>query len=183
MRSRSDPEAFAEFYDAYSQRVLVFLARRLLDAEVALDLTSETFAKALEHRHQFRGRHAEEEQAWLFAIARSELYRYVRRGRFEREALTRVGVEVPALNDAELERIEDLAGIRAVVAELAQVMLELPADQLEAVRLRVVDELGYEEIAARLAVTPVNARARVSRGLRFLASTLHARGIYAEDLA
>ncbi len=86
-RAKGDPDAFADFYDAYVERVLVFLARRLLDGETALDLTSETFAKALQKRHQFRGRSAEQEQAWLFAIARSELSHFWRRGAVERTAL------------------------------------------------------------------------------------------------
>ncbi len=51
--------------------MLVFFTRRVLDAELAMDLTAETFATALTRREQFAGRSAEEEQAWLFAIARS----------------------------------------------------------------------------------------------------------------
>jgi len=182
-RARSDPDAFAAFYDAYAQRVLVFLARRLLDAEVALDLASETFAKALELRCQFRGRTPEEEQAWLFTIARSELSHFWRRGRVEREALARIGVEVPMLTDTDLERIEDLAGVGAVAARLHEAMERLPDDQRRAVELRVVAELGYEEIAIALEVSQQVARARVSRGLRSLATTLDAQGVYAEDVA
>lgn len=183
VRAQSDPDAFAEFYDAYAERVLVFLARRLLDAEVALDLMSETFAKALQSRRQFRGRTTEEEQAWLFTIARNELSHFWRRGRVERQALARVGVDVPPLSDADLERIEDLAGIQAVAVRLREAMEHLPADQRRAVELRVIDESGYEEIARSLEVTQQVARARVSRGLRTLAATLNARGVFAEDLA
>src|SRR3954470_15333966 len=89
-RARTDADAFAAFYASYATRVLVFFARRVFDAEVALDLTSETFAEALQRRGQFRGRLQEEEQAWLFAIARTQLSRYWRRGRVERAALRRL---------------------------------------------------------------------------------------------
>ena len=61
-RGRCEAAAFAGFYAAYSDRVLAFHARRVLDPEVAFDLMSETFAKALERRRQFRGSSAEEEQ-------------------------------------------------------------------------------------------------------------------------
>ena len=37
---------FVGFYRAYSERILRFFARRVYDAQVALDLTSETFAAA-----------------------------------------------------------------------------------------------------------------------------------------
>ena len=112
VQAREDPDAFAAFYDAYAERVLIFFTRRVLDVDTAFDLLSETFATALEQRGQFRGATAEEEQGWLFAIARSELSHYWRHGRVERSALARLGVPVPGLSDPEIERIEELAGHR-----------------------------------------------------------------------
>src|SRR4051812_40608944 len=50
-----DAEAFQDFYLANAQRLVVFFTRRTLNAEVALDLTAETFAVALQRRGQFRG--------------------------------------------------------------------------------------------------------------------------------
>src|SRR3954462_6800503 len=87
VQSREDPDAFAAFYDAYAERVLVYFARRVLDVDTAFDLLSETFATALERRRQFRGSSAAQEQGWLFSIARSELAHYWRDGRVERSAL------------------------------------------------------------------------------------------------
>jgi RNA polymerase sigma-70 factor (ECF subfamily) len=181
-KAHSDPDAFADFYDAYANQVLVFIARRVLDGEVALDLMSETFAKALERRRQFRGDSAEEEQAWLFAIARSELSHYWRRGRVERQALQRVMVDVPALTDRDLERIEELAGVSGIAGELGEAMADLPADQRRAVELRVVEDLGYEDLARVLDVSQQTARARVSRGLRRLGEALSGADHLLEDV-
>ncbi len=171
-QSKADPDAFAAFYDAYAERVLVYLARRVLDVDVAFDLLSETFAKALERRRQFRGRSPEEEQGWLFSIARSELSHYWRDGRVERSALARIGVPVPGLSDPEIERIEDLAGLGDLAAPLADAMAALPEDQRRAVELRVIEECGYADVAVQLGVSEQTARARVSRGLRALAHRL-----------
>src|SRR4029078_13356655 len=151
-----------------SERVLVFLTRRVLDADTAFDLLSETFATALEQRGKFRGSTFEEEQGWLFAIARSELSRYWRHGRVERSALARLGVPVPGLSDPEIERIEELAGIAGIAGRLEQAMRALPEDQRRAVELRAVCECGYGDVAGRLGVSEQTARARVSRGLRAL---------------
>ena len=52
-------------------------------------------------------------------------------------------------------------------------LAELGPEQREAVRLRVVDELGYPAVAARLGVSEQTARARVSRGLRALAAAVN----------
>jgi RNA polymerase sigma factor (sigma-70 family) len=167
-RARDDAEAFAAFYDAYHERVLVFLTRRVLDVDTAFDLLSETFATALERRGQFRGSTVQEEQGWLFSIARSELSHFWRDGRVERSALARLGVPVPGLTDPEIERIEELAGIAGLTAQLAYAMLTLPEDQRLAVELRVVHEYEYDDVAGRLGVSVQAARARVSRGLRAL---------------
>jgi RNA polymerase sigma factor (sigma-70 family) len=177
VRSREDPAAFAAFYEAYADRVLAFLARRVLDPELAFDLLSETFAKALASRDQFRGHSAGEEQGWLFAIARSELHMYWRTGRIERSALERYAITVPALSDQEHERIEALAGLSAASDTLLDAMSALPADQRRAVELRVLEDLSYPDLAATLDVSEATARARVSRGLRALGQAVSpARG-------
>jgi RNA polymerase sigma-70 factor, ECF subfamily len=182
-QSRQDPDAFAAFYDAYAERILLFLVRRVLDVDTAFDLLSETFATALERRHQFRGSSAEEEQGWLYSIARSELSHYWRDGKVERIALARLGVGVPALSDPEIERIEQIAGINELVPALQDAMASLPEDQRRAVELRVVEEHGYAEVASILGVSEQTARARVSRGLRALAQRLPKPPAMMEDAA
>jgi len=49
-----------------------------------------------------------------------------------------------------------------------EALAHLPEAQQEAIRLRVVDDLGYDEAARRLAISPQAVRARVSRGLSAL---------------
>lgn len=167
-QAEEDPDAFADFYDAYAGRVLAFFTRRVLNAETAFDLMSETFAIALERRRQFRGRTPQEEQGWLFAIARSELSHFWRQGAAEKAALARFEVAAPSLTDIEIERIEHLAGIDQIVPKLATALAGLSSEQRRAVTLRVVVELDYDEIAEELGVSEDVARARVSRGLRIL---------------
>ena len=125
-RAQDDVEVFAEFYDAYYDSVLRFLARRVFDPELAFDLLSETFAKALERRAQFRGSSAAEEQAWLFSIARTEISHYWRSGKVEQAAVARFAITVPTLTESEHERIESLAGLSALGSQLADALLALP---------------------------------------------------------
>src|SRR4051794_13352501 len=170
-RARDDADAFAQFYSGYVDRVVVYFTRRVLNAEVAFELAAETFALAFERREQFRGRTGEEEQGWLFAIAHSQLTRYWRRGSVERAALERLAVDVPALNDAEIDRVEQLAGLRDLAPAINDALHDLPVDQRRAIELRVVEELDYPDVAAALEVTEQVARARVSRGLRAMSRT------------
>ena len=181
--AQADPRAFAAFYDAYADRVLGFLARRVFDPETAIDLMSETFAKVLECRMQFRGTSAAEEQGWLFAIARTELSRYWRSGRVERAALERFAVTVPELDAGEFERIEALAGLNSLDGPLLDAVAALADDQRRAIELRIVEDLAYEDMAVALGVSEQVARARVSRGLRAIGRTLGEGAAPLEDAA
>lgn len=165
-RSQTDADAFADFYVLYVRRVSVFFIRRVFDPEVSIDLTSETFALALERRRQFRGRTAFEEQGWLFAIARSLLQAYWRRGRIERSAVVRLGIERPSLGTEDIEYLHRQAGLDALRRQLALALDAVRPDQAAAIRARVLEEREYADIAADFETTPDVIRARVSRGLR-----------------
>jgi DNA-directed RNA polymerase specialized sigma24 family protein len=68
------------------------------------------------------------------------------------------------------ERFRDEAGGSAGpwLFGLDEAFAHLPDAQQDAIRLRVLDDLGYDEAAERLDTTPQAVRARVSRGLSAL---------------
>jgi RNA polymerase sigma factor (sigma-70 family) len=164
--SIEDANAFAAFYECYVQRVSVYFVRRVLDPDVAVDLTAETFALALERRRQFRGDSEQEEQGWLFAIARSLLHAYWRKGRIERAAVARLGIERPSLGTEDIEYLYRQAGIEELRERLAMALGVVRPDQAAAINARILEERGYAEIAAEFDTTPEVIRARVSRGLK-----------------
>jgi len=165
-------EEFVSLYEEEARSVLVFFARRVLDAEVALDLTAETFAQAWRGWARLRPGSPEETRGWLFTIARRQLGRYLRRGRMERRALTRLGIRTPIVEPDDVAQIEEAAGLAGLRAALGSELASLGVGQREALRLRVVDELPYSVVAQRLGISEATARARVSRGLRTLARAL-----------
>lgn len=162
--SRDDPAAFRELYDRWADRLLTYFYRRVLDPEVAADLLAETFAVAFERRRRFRdvGRPG---ATWLYGIAARELSHWFRRRRVEQRAVRRLGLAVPALDDDSIARIEALADMESHRAALAAALAQMGRGERDAVELRVVEELGYAEIAARLECTEAAARVRVHRGL------------------
>ena len=172
VRAREHPELFGEFFAERHEQVLAFFARRVLDPETAFDLMAETFASAFASLTDFRGTTEEEGHAWLWAIARNRLYRWRERGEVERRSLRRLGIEVPAMSAVEYERAEELADLERVRPRVAACLERLTADHRDDVRLRVIEERDYADIAEALDVTETVARARVSRGLRRLAVLL-----------
>jgi RNA polymerase sigma factor (sigma-70 family) len=167
-----DDPGFSRLYQGTAQDLVVFFARRTYDAEAAADLMAETFAKAYLGRRRFRGSTEEEARAWLFGIARRRFAMYVRRGKAERRALRRLGLERPQLVEGEFARIEELAGLDSMRGTLAEHLGSLAPAQRSALELRVVRELPYPDVADRLGISEQAARARVSRALRSLGSAL-----------
>ena len=72
--------------------------------------------------------------------------------------------------------------MRDLRQRLARELDGLPNGYREAVRLRVVEELPYAEVAQQLSITETAARMRVSRALGHLRSELPA-GLAAEGLS
>ena len=171
--SGDDPRAFRELYDRWAERLLAYFYGRVLDAEVAADLLAETFAVAYERRRRFRdiGRPG---GAWLYGIAAKELSHWFRSQEVERRAVRRLGIEVPPLDDESIARIEALADVDEHRAALTAALGQMTGAEREAVQLRVVGELGYGEIAARLGCSEGAARTRVHRGLARLNTLMHA---------
>lgn len=155
---------------------MTFFARRTYDPEVAVELTAETFAAAVSDRATFRGSGDDVATAWLYAIARHQLSGWFRHARVEREALGRLGLQPPQLSEGEYERIEELAGMAQLRADVAAGLDELSEEHRAALQARIVEEHTYAQVAAQLGVTEQVARARVSRGVRALAATLRADG-------
>jgi RNA polymerase sigma factor (sigma-70 family) len=175
--SARDPRAFGELYRAESEALLVFFARRTLDTQVALDLTAETFAQAFAGRTRFRGTTDEEARGYLYAIAHRLLARYWKRGRVERRAVERLGLRVPHVAEDDHAAIEERAGLERLRPAIREQLRRLSPEQREAVVLRVIEELPYEEIAQRLRIPEDAVRARVSRGLRTLGPRLRALAV------
>jgi RNA polymerase sigma factor (sigma-70 family) len=141
-----DADAFAALYDREAQAVLVFIARRTLDAELALDLTAETFAQAFRGRRSFGGSTEMEERAWLYTIARRQIARYHRRGGVERRALRALAAEVPTVHEDDIREIEEAAGLEELRTLLGSELERLSRDQRDALRLRVVGlDVGVQQ--------------------------------------
>lgn len=163
-----DADAISRLYAEHARELLRFCARRTLDPESAVDLVAECFAVAFEQRRRYRGSSEAEALGWLYGIARNLVAGHHRSGAVQRRAVARLGVERRELRSEEIERIEELAGLATLRSDVAAGLETLPAAQREALQLRVVDELEYSEIAARLNASEQVVRARVSRGLRAL---------------
>lgn len=162
----TEREAFGEFYDRHVRAVLAELRHRGLATEEALDLAAEVFAAALVASRRYRPGEAPA-RAWLLGIARNKLAHGRRRAATETAARRKLGMARLTYSDEALERVEEL--LEAESGRYTNGTASLPPAEREAVVARVIEQRGYDEIAAASGATPAAVRQRVSRGLAKLA--------------
>lgn len=161
LAARREPEAFGAFYRRHEESVLRYFIQRVRDAELAADLTAETFAAALSASRRF-WRRAEPAEAWLFGIARKTLAASLRRRRVAARARRRLELPVLPLTEEVLERVAALSDPALALVD------DLPEAQRQALQARVVDEREYPDIARDLRCSEAVIRKRVSRALSTL---------------
>jgi RNA polymerase sigma-70 factor (ECF subfamily) len=162
-RTGSDRRAFGVFYERYERALLGYFGAVTRSAELAADLTAETFAAALESHGSFDAARGSA-RMWLFGIARNVLASSLRRGRVEAEARRRLGLQPLLIADDQLDAIALLIE-REGDALVREWLAALPPEQAQALRARVLDGREYAEIAGELRCSEAVVRKRVSRGL------------------
>ena len=161
LASADDDGAFRVVYDRYADQIRRYHLRRCRDEEAAFDLVAETFAQAWCVRRAFRDEADGSAAPWLYGIARNVLRQSVRRKRLEENARQRLGVrDQPGRPDVTPEE--------SWLDGADELLDALPAEQRRAVELRVVEDLTYDRVARRLAITPETARMRVHRAFKAL---------------
>jgi|ERR1700722_8002841 len=160
-----DREAFGALYERRHELVLAFLFKRTRDPEVAMDLMAETFAASLIALADRPPTIVGSAAPWLLTIARNALIDSWRRGRVDSAARRRLELEPLTIGDSDIDRVLQVAAETDLLVHLSQ---ELPADQFDALRARVLDERDYEEIAQQLECSAAVVRKRVSRAISTL---------------
>jgi RNA polymerase sigma factor (sigma-70 family) len=166
--AKQDPEAFREFYDRYAVWIRSWFKRHTGSDVASLDLTAETFAQAWHASRRFKDLADGSGAPWLFGISRNLLRQYHKHNRIESQARGRLGMPTAWAECEEYEAVDDRMVATSLAPLLRVAVRALPAEQRQALELRVVQQLDYEEVAGALGCTQNAARLRVSRALRAL---------------
>jgi RNA polymerase sigma-70 factor (ECF subfamily) len=165
--TRGDEAAFGRLWRDLQPRLLRYF--KVAAPAAAEDLASETWLAVVRGLDRFQG-HEPAFRAWVFTIARHEVLDWRRRGARRVNELPVTGlVEEAAPDDPAATAVEGFS-TRAALAVVAT----LPADQAEAVVLRVVAGLDVDRVAEIMGKRPGTVRVLTHRGLRRLAERLGA---------
>jgi RNA polymerase sigma-70 factor (ECF subfamily) len=156
----------AAFYRRHERAVVAFVGPMVREPEVTVHVVAETFARALESRETFKPELGNE-RAWLLGIARYVVFAAWRQGRVDSEMRARLGMRALTLSAATLASVEE-AVLQSESAVVESWLSDLPEEQREAVRRRVLADEDYDAIARDLQCSPAVVRQRVSRGIATL---------------
>ncbi len=169
-RAKNDPEAFGELYDRYYSPIFGYVLRRTADIEIAQDITSEVFFKALKNLRQFRYR-GFPFSSWLYRIASNEIANYFRKNKRGQICLDEVSNSISISNpsaetelleaEAELKRHEDFV-------LLHQSISKLPVKYQEVITLRFFENKQVKEISEILGKREGTVKSLLHRGLEKL---------------
>ena len=162
---RRERWALERFYERYFSRIWNLVRSMTADRDQAEDLVQDVFLNVYSALPSFEPER--ELFPWVQTIARNRVRDHWRaRGR------QRVVKDEPTERISVDEEPEDAADRQEVAAQLREAVDWLPNGTRSAVRLRIYDDLSFEEVARRLPCNEAAARKRFSRGLALLRERL-----------
>ncbi|MFO0947875.1 MAG: sigma-70 family RNA polymerase sigma factor [Planctomycetota bacterium] len=162
--ANGDANAFAQFYDRHSPRILGFLLRMVGDRQHAEDVLQEVFWQVWCRAPQYspsRGNPL----VWLLLIARSRAIDHQRKQR--RAPQGSMETEPRSVEDAAL-----LSSMKESAEVVRGALAELPSEQQSAIRLSFFAGLSHAEIAKVQEVPLGTAKTRIRSGVRRLRELL-----------
>ncbi|MFP3939696.1 MAG: RNA polymerase sigma factor [Thermoanaerobaculia bacterium] len=171
-----DPQAFEEVYRTHAHLVYNLALRLAGDPDRAADLAQEVFLRIHRHLGTFRGRSSLE--TWIYRVTVNHCRSRLARRRPPSRPLT--------LDEGQEDRVAHLADPsrgpeeRALAGDAARLvtaaLTRLPVKLREAVVLRDLEGLPYDDIARVLGVRIGTVRSRIARGRERLRSVLQEGG-------
>lgn len=175
IRVKNDQEAFGRLYDRYVQVIYRFVFAKLASRELAEDVTAETFLRCWQYIQKQKD--IFHVRALLYRIARNLVADHFRRSAAVPPALSlqlAVTFDVDGTsNESEGELSDRGKSSRGMEAQaecrlLLDRVSRLKEDYQDVLLLRLVEGLGFREIAKVLEKTPGNVRVIYHRAIRAL---------------
>lgn len=168
--SEIDNQSMEQIYQQHAQAVYRYLCSLTHDANLAEELTQETFYQAIQHAERFDG--SCKIRTWLCAIAKNQLAVYRRKHPQMQEWETAAETQT---NSAESEVIDNLSRI-----ELLKKLHDCPEPFREILYLRIFGGYSFRDIGEVMGKTENWARVTYYRGKEKLGKELEEHGKHGE---
>lgn len=167
--AKKNPNRFGALYEKYYRQIFLFVFKRTGKEEVAGDIVSQVFLKALTNiqKYVYKGVPF---SAWLYRIASNEVNQHFRNQK---------GQRMISMEQSHIDRVMGMVdeSPEADFTELyQQVMLETLAEmkpeEVQIIELRFFEKRPFKEVAFILGITENNAKVKVYRILERLKKRL-----------
>ncbi|ARV20749.1 ECF RNA polymerase sigma-E factor [Curvibacter sp. AEP1-3] len=163
-----DQRAYGLLVIKYQRRVQRLVGRMVRDVDLVEDITQETFIRAYRALHQFRG--DAQFYTWLYRIAvntaKKALLELKRDRTISESFFARDEEDETSLRQNEPssdETPESVLAAKEIAGVVNSAMDELPEELRQAVVLREIEGLSYEEISLAMACPIGTVRSRIFR--------------------
>ena len=155
-RAKDDPRGFEPLYNKYYEQIFRYIYQRMDDKELAHDITSQVFLKAMNNiqKYEYRGVPF---ASWLYRIAKSELYQSFR----DEKATRTINVDTSNLSIMIDDIEEDASEENRAV--LLSAIKELNEEEVQIIELRYFEKRSFKEIGDMLEITENNAKVKAHR--------------------
>lgn len=158
LQAQKNPKYFEPLYNRYFKAIYLFIYKRTSDYDIAGDITSLVFLKALTNinRYVYKGVPF---SAWLYRIASNEVNLYYRNTKKEKvvsideSGLLNILSEIKIENDDEKQQ------------KLFKALNSLKDNLNQIVQLRFFEEKSFKEIGDILGITENNAKVKLYRAI------------------
>lgn len=175
---RGDKRAFEMLVVKYQRRIERLVGRMVRDADLVLDIAQESFIRAYRALPQFRGDSAF--YTWLYRIAVNTAKKAL--AEMRRDPLVTESSLAPADGGEETSRLgseltdgatpEAVLASKEIAAAVNAAVEELSEDLRQAIVLREIEGLSYEEIAQAMNCPIGTVRSRIFRAREAIAARL-----------
>ena len=133
------------FFNEYYPRVFNYLYYRTLNRALSDDLVGDVMLKIVRNHESFDATKGNLD-AWVFRIARNELFSYFRKKRDT--------VDIDSVSDAAFAETDDPDGLEEQGIMVQAALKALTDDERELVYLKHWEQLSNKEIAERMGTNP-----------------------------
>lgn len=172
----SEPAAFARLYRVYYDSVFRYCSHRLFNRQLAEDVTSTVFFKAMNAMNSFKG-NSKNFHNWLYRIATNTVNDHLRDAVKRKETIRIVSDNIRS--GSHFIANNDLSDKKVL---LKQALLSLKPKYQAVITLRFFENMKLIEIAEVLGQKPATIRSILSRALDKLRKKLKATAIDNEEV-
>lgn len=168
-QAKSNPFAFGKLYDAHYTKISNYLLHRLPRVDVAQDITSEVFFKAMTKLHTYTFRNISF-SSWLYKIANNEIKMYYRKKerKFFSLELLFENRHFEPLDSTNIEEdyiiAEEALSRNQQFRDIQKHLLNLPLSYQEVLFLRFFEEKKLAEISEITGKNLNTVKSLISRG-------------------